>query len=423
MPTFTYTALDSAGKPTSGALPAASRVAASETLTRQGLTPVAVEEQSSAAAAPKAHASVGGRIPQAAAEAFIRELSNLLAGGVALSRALHILAREASQPAAKKQWQIIHDEVVGGTSLAEAMGHWPRTFSPVQVAMVRAGETGGFLDVVLAQIADFRTRERDLKAKVKGAMIYPSVLAVLATGVLIFLLTYFIPKFSALFDTFDHKNAAAAKVPKGDFYVSPNLPALTRGIIISSYVVTRYGLVLAIVAVVAGVLIHRALKAPSGRRVYERVLLKSPGLGGVLSRFAQVRFCRMLGTLLESGVPLIASLKVAREAIGNQILSDAVSGSIEDVQRGASLARSLGTCTLLFPPSVVEVIAVAEESARLDHELLRLAATNESELDRKLRMLVALAEPGMLFVMAALIGTIVIGMLLPMLTLSDYINP
>ena len=338
-------------------------------------------------------------------EAFTRQLASLLTAGVSLSRALHILSREASQAAARRQWTAIHDDVVGGEPLAEALRKWPRSFPPVQVAMVRAGETGGFLDVVLGQIADFRSRERDLKSKVKGAMVYPAVLASLSCAVLIFLLTYFIPRFSGIFLEFGGA-----------------LPGLTRAIIASSHAVTRYGLPLALGATVLVVLARRALKSESGRRFLERLVLTLPGVGGVVARFAMVRFCRMLGTLLGAGVPLIAALKVAREAIGNQTLSDAVNVSIEDVQRGQSLARSLEGCAALFPASVTEVVAVAEESGRLDQELLRLAVANEAELDRRLRTLVTLAEPALLFLMAAVVGTVVVGMLLPVFTLSDYIH-
>ena len=142
-----------------------------------------------------------------------------------------------------------------------------------------------------------------------------------------------------------------------------------------------------------------------GERVFERAVLSVPLLGKVAARFALVRFCRMLGTLLISGVPLIAALKVAKEAIGNQTLADTVANAIDQVQRGASLAQSLAEAQILFPPSVIEMISIAEETGRLDKELVRLAGAYEIELDRQLRMLVALAEPLLLFVMAALIGT------------------
>jgi len=405
MPQFSYKALDSTGQSVTGSVAAASRAAAMDQVSQRGLVPVAIDEQAAAAAAVKHPGPVRGKVSQAAAESFIRELSSLLAGAVPLSRALHILSREASQPAAKAQWTTIHDSVVGGQTLAEAMAGLPKTFTPVQVAMVRAGETGGFLDVVLGQIADFRAREHDLKSRVKGAMIYPAVLATLSCVVMTVLLTFFIPRFSGIFSEF-----GAA------------LPSLTLAIIAVSHVVSDYGLWFAL-AVIAGIVAaKRALSTPAGRRKMERILLRAPAVGSIVARFAQVRFCRMLGTLLGAGVPLVNALKVAREAIGNQTLSDAVNSSIEEVQRGATLARSLAACPILFPPSVSEVIAVAEESGRLDAELIRLAAANETELDRRLRTLVTLAEPAMLFIMAALVGLVVIGMLLPVFTLQDYIH-
>lgn len=406
MPNYSYKAMDSTGQSVAGSLPAANRVAALDLLGQQGLMPVSVLEQASAApVAVRASAPRGGRVSHAMAESFVRELSSLLAAGVPLGRSLHILGREATNPAAKAQWVAIHEDVIGGMSLAEAMGRWPRTFSPVQVAMVRAGEMGGFLDVVLAQIAEFRSRERDLKGRLKGAMVYPAVLAILAVLVVIFLMTYFIPMFSGIFNE-----------------IGATLPSLTLAIIAVSSTLTRYGLVILVVLLVGGVLGHRWLSTDSGRRKFERWMLRLPGVGTVLARFALVRFCRMLGTLLGAGVPLVGALKVARQAIGNQTLSDAVTQSIEEVQRGASLAKSLSACPALFPSSVTEVIAVGEESGRLDQELNRLANSHESDLDRRLRMLVALAEPVMLFIMAAFVGTIIVGMLLPLFTLYDYIK-
>ncbi len=411
MSVFAYTALSKDGRRTTGTLNSESRAAAIQEVSRQGLVPVKVEEAAnSAAAAKKAQAaaavSVGsGKVPQRAVEAFTRELANLLAGGVPLARALALLRREASNPIAKALWGEIHDDVVGGTSLADALAKWPKSFSGVYIAMIRAGEAGGFLDVVLAQIADFRAREADLKGRVKSAMIYPIILACLAVGVVIFLMTFFIPQFSGLFAQF-----------------GGNLPLLTQVIITISHTVQHYGLVVLGVAIFLFIAIQRALATEGGRRQMEVAMLSTPMLGRVISHFALVRFSRMLGTLVGAGVPLISSLRVAREAIGNQTLADTVSKGIEEVQRGSALSKGLASSPLLFPPSVVEMVAVAEETARLDKELLRLASSYELELDRRLRTLVAIAEPAMLFIMAGMIGTIVIGMLLPIFNLSDVVK-
>ena len=405
MPVFAYTALDTAGQESAGTVEAESRASAVEQVVGKGLRPVAVEERQTSGSGTRTAGPTGGRVSQASVEAFTRELANLLAAGVPLSRAMSLVSREASQPAAKKRWRAIHDEVVGGTSLAGALAKWPRTFPPVYVAMVRAGETGGFLEVVLTQIADFRARERDLVGRAKAALVYPMVLAALATVVLVFLLTYFIPRFSSLFAEFGGA-----------------LPWLTRAIVTASDLVLHHGLIILVAVALVILAIRRGFSTEGGRRLFERGMLRLPAVGRVVARFALVRFCYMLGTLLGAGVPLVTALQVAREAIGNQTLADTVDRAVEEVQQGASLARSLSNSPRLFPPSVVEMVAVAEESARLDQELIRLAQTYEKELDRHLRALVALAEPAMLFVMAAVVGTVVIGMLLPVFTLQELIR-
>lgn len=412
MSVFAYTALSRDGRRQSGTLTAETRAAAIAQMSRQGLHPVKIDEaKDPAAAAKKAQAEASksgghaGRVSQKSIEAFTRELANLLAGGVPLSRALGLLRRESSNPAAKYLWTQVHEDVVGGTALADAMAKFPKTFSSVYVAMIRAGEAGGFLDVVLGQIAEFRAREADLKGKVKGAMIYPIILGILMVGVLTFLLTFFIPRFSKIFAQF-----------------GANLPALTLFIMGLSNLLKSYGIFVAIGLVGIGVAIKRAINTEAGRRRMERTILGIPVIGQVVAHFALVRFCRMLGTLVGAGVPLVNSLRTAREAIGNQTLADTVSHAIEEVQRGEALSRALSNSPKLFPPSVVEMIAVAEETARLDKELVRLAASYEADLDRQLRMVVAIAEPAMLFIMAGLIGTVVVGMLLPIFNLQDVVK-
>jgi type II secretory pathway component PulF len=413
MSVFAYTALAKDGSKSTGTLMADSRAAAIAQMSKKGLHPVRIDEAKdavdAAAAAKKAHdAELGraaGKVSAKAVEGFTRDLANLLAGGVPLSRAMSLLKREASNPAAKKLWSDIYEDIVGGTALADALAKWPKNFSTVYVAMVRAGETGGFLDVVLSQIADFRAREQELKGKVKAAMIYPIVLACLAVGVVTFLMEYFIPRFSGIFAQF-----------------GASLPALTLFVIAISNVVKSYGIYIGIIIVVSIVLIRRAISTDIGRRKLEQILLSVPMLGPLIAHFALVRFARMLGTLVGAGVPLIASLRVAREAIGNQTLSDTVVHAIEEVQRGAALSKALGSSPKLFPASVVEMIAVAEETGRLDKELLRVATTYEADLDRQLRTVVSIGEPILLFSMAGIIGTIVVSMLLPILSLSDVIH-
>jgi type II secretory pathway component PulF len=239
----------------------------------------------------------------------------------------------------------------------------------------------------------------------KSAMVYPIVLGVLMVAVLIFLLTYFIPQFSGMFKEF-----------------GGNLPALTKFIVAVSEGLKHYGLFVLAGVVVVFIALKRAVESEAGRRRVELTLLGTPVLGQVIAHFALVRFCRMLGTLVGSGVPLVSALRTAREAIGNQTLADTVSRAIDEVQRGEALSKSLAGSDKLFPPSVIEMIAVAEETGRMDKELIRLAGSYEADLDRQLRLLVAIAEPVMLFAMAGVIGTVVVGMLLPIFSLQDLIK-
>jgi type II secretory pathway component PulF len=324
---------------------------------------------------------------------------------VPLSRALVILYKESSNPVVSAKWKEIHDLVIDGMSLADAMARSPETFPRVYTAMVQAGETGGFLDVVLAQIADFQSREKELKSKVMTAMLYPCILLVLALGVLAFLMVFFIPRFQKIFAGF-----------------GGSLPLITQIIVGVSDVMRSYGLFVVAAMVVVGLLLRNWFTSEKGRRVWEGLALKAPIVGPLAARFAMARFCRMLGTLLGASVPLVQALNVARKSLGNQILVDAVSQSIERVQEGGRLGQSLADCKGLFPGSVVEMVSVAEESSRLDTELIRVANVTEGDLDRQLKTAVAFAEPAMLFLIAGFIGTIFIGMLLPIFSLQEHIK-
>src|SRR2546422_3316387 len=414
MPLFQYRAVQADGVLAEGQLEAAGRQEAFQQMAGKGLRPVSLAEKATArdktSALPQSLASLSFRkksekISARALENFTRLLSSLLAAGVPLSRALVILYKEASTPTAQAKWKEIHGLVVDGMSLADAMAKSPETFPRVYTAMVQAGETGGFLELVLAQIADFQSREKELRSKVMTAMLYPTILLVLALGVLIFLLTFFIPRFQLVFAGF-----GAA------------LPLATQIVIGVSHVVRSYGLFVLAGIVILGLLLRNWFLSEQGRRRWEGLILRAPLLGPLVARFAMARFCRMLGTLLGAGVPLVQALNVGRKSIGNQILVDAVGQSIQRVQEGGHLGQSLSDSAGLFPSSVVEMISVAEESGKLDQELIRIANVTEGDLDRNLKTAVAFAEPLMLFLIAAFIGTIFISMVLPIFTLQDYIK-
>lgn len=405
MPNYRYKIIDQSGKEISGSINMATRDAVIDKFFIDGLTPALVEEEKDKFDLRKLNFSRKGRVSRAEVEAFTLELANLLSAGVPLSRSLGILSREASTPAARAQWSAIKDAVADGTSLAESFAQWPKTFPPVYVAMVRAGETGGFLDLVLTQIANFQSREKKLMGKIKAATVYPVILAVLGVMIMIFLMTFFIPRFSSIFKEFGGE-----------------LPGLTLLIVGISNFISRYWIILLLFIGTIIIGFRRAMAKVEGRRVMEGIFLKIPMIGTILARFALVRFCRMLGTLVGASVPLVASLRVANEAIGNQILSDALDETVKKVQNGSSLSSGMAGCPQLFPPSVVEMVSVAESTGRLDSELVRLSGAYEEDLDRRLSMLVAQAEPALLFIMAILVGTVIMGMLLPIFNLQELIR-
>ena len=418
MATFEYRALQADGSIKLGQVDAGGRQDAMQMIEALGLTPVRIAEAAAAGRAPLSRGGAGGgpkpaagwpfktnRVSFAALEDFTRSLSSLLTAGVPLSRALTILYKETSNPAAGAKWKELYDLVIDGVSLAEAMSRSPATFPRVYVAMVEAGEAGGFLDVVLGQIADFQAREKELRAKVSAALMYPAVLLFLAIGVVIFLLVFFIPRFQTLFEGFD-----AA------------LPMITQIIVGVSSVIRSYGVYLLAAIGVGIYFTRRWLAQDSGRRASEMILLRMPVVGPLAAQIAMARFCRMLGTLLGAGVSLMSGLNVARRSLGYQTLIDLITDSTERVKKGESLASSLASCRAIFTGSTLEMVNVAEESGRLDQELVRLAAVTELTLDRQLKTAVSLAEPLMLFIIAAFIGLIFIGMVLPIFTIQDSIK-
>lgn len=438
MPVFAYKALQGDGSIAEGEIEAGGRQEAFRQMEGRGLRPIRLAERNgNVAKAPAKNSatkpvakdkapvketadqvngsksplamniSLGGgrKITARMLENFTRLLSSLLSAGVPLSRALVILTKEAATPVAREKWKEVHDLVIDGMSLADAMARSPETFPRVYTAMVEAGETGGFLDVVLNQIADFQAREKEMRGKVMTALLYPAILLFLALAVLVFLLVFFIPRFQAIFTGFGAK-----------------LPMLTQMIVGASEVMRSYGIIVGIALGVGIYMVRSWFASEKGRRVWEGSILRAPIIGPLVAQYAMARFCRMLGTLLGAGVPLINGLNVARRSIGNQILVDAVSNSIDRVKEGKQLGPSLGECRALFSGAVLEMISVAEESGKLDQELVRIANVTESDLDRQLKAAVALAEPLMLFFIAGFIGTIFIGMVIPIFTLQDYIK-
>jgi general secretion pathway protein F/type IV pilus assembly protein PilC len=402
--TFQYEAQDSRGRRVTGTLSAASEREAVQALDEKGLLPIRV-------AASSVAAGLAGfrrrRPPSGLAMArTYRQLADLLRSGVSLLRSLDILERQAEPGMLPEALGDVRKSVADGEGLAVSMAKHPKVFGELAVSMIRAGEEGGFLEDVLARIADYTERETELRGKVLGALAYPAALAVIGTVVVVVLIVFFVPKFEKMF---------ARLAAKGQ------LPGITSFLLAASDFLASYGVFLLFGLVAAGYAAVRWIRTPAGREWFDRTRIAIPKLGPILRSFAVVRFTRVLGTMLANGIPLLPALRIAKDSTGNVALTQAVAGAAENVTTGASLAEPL-RASGLFPRDMIEMVTVAEESNTLERVLLDIADSTERRTTQQLDLFVRLLEPMMLVVMAAVVGFVVAALLLPIMKMSSALQ-
>lgn len=396
MATFTYTAKTHAGQTVNGVLTAESRMAALRTLDERSLFPVQVNEGGKA----DRLTVTGGRrkVKLKALTTFYSQLSDLLRAGVPVLRSIDVLARSASNPLLSEILKEIYADVSGGQTLADSMAKHPNVFNDLAIAMVRAGEQGGFLEDVLARIAVFTERQDELRNKLIGSMIYPAVLLFAGITVVTLLMLTVVPKIRGFLEKADKPWITDVLFASSDFLQ-------TQG---------HYVLGGIVLAVLVGMPL---LRSEEGQLRLDRFKLKAPVVGPVIKMVAVCRFCRILGTMLHNGVPILASLKISKDSAGNRILADEIDKAADNVQRGEPLAGPLGACGL-FPPDIVDMIAVAEESNNLEKVLVQIADSNEARTARQIDLAVRLLEPMMLLVMALVVLLIAMALLVPILRMS-----
>ncbi len=396
MPSFHYIAKNAAGQEITGVLQADNELAAVRALDEKKLFPVQVEAQESAGRRR------GRRINAGELGILYGQLSDLLKSGVPLMRSLETLARAGTNAKMVAAITAVKDDVAAGKTLADSMASRPEVFEPLHCAMIRAGERAGFLEDVLVNLATFLERQDELRGKVRGAMVYPIVLCGIGAVMLLGILTILVPKF------------------KGFFKDMP-LPAPTVVLFgFSDLLVNNLLAVLAVtVVVVLGV--RALLKSDAGRMTWDAWRLKIPVLGKTILMVSITRFCRILGTMLANGVPILQSLAISKDATGCLALSACVEKAAESVKGGQPLAEPLKSSGL-FPPEIIEMIAVAEESNQLEKVLVQIADTVERRTNRKVDQAVRLIEPLILVVMATLIGFVAVGLLYPIFTMSQAMS-
>ncbi len=315
-----------------------------------------------------------------------------------LLRALDSLVKSTASLPLRELLREIRGSVAEGKSLTESMRQYPETFPPLHTAMVQAGERAAFLEQVLRGLSEFLERLDDLRSKVMGAMIYPALLTALGTAVMIGALIFFVPKFQPLL----------ANVKK---------PLPTELLFGASTVVRQYWYLLIVGLVALGAVVWANLRSAKARRWLELVRLKVPVVGNALRLLAITRFCRILGTMLANGVPLLHALKISRDATGSTILSERIAEATEAVRDGKRLSEPLGNGDF-FPEQILAMIAVAEESNKLDQVLVQIADTVERRTNRQVDQAVRLIEPVILCLVAAGIGFLALGLLLPIFTMA-----
>ena len=400
MPDFNYIAREASGSQVTGTLTAGSEQEALTSLAARSLFPVRIDMAKESVSQQN---QAGRRVAAKHLTPFYSQLADLLKSGVPLLRSLQLLEGQSSNPALKYVISDVKDQVAEGTRLYEAMRRHPKAFNELAISMIRAGEEGSFLEDVLKQIATFNQHQEELKGRVVGAMVYPAFLLVVGLAIVIVMLLKFVPEFEPMF---------ASMKKDGE------LPWATTTLMgMSDWVRQNWALALLIIGgVIFG--IWQYLSTDDGRTNFDRLRLRSPGVGPIVRSLAIARFTRILGTLLKNGVPILNSLRIAKDATGNRILSEAIGTAADSVSGGKSLAQPL-SASGEFPKQVVEMISVGAESNNLENVLIDIADNQERKTNNQLNLFVRLLEPMMLLVMAGLVVFVIAALLLPVLRMSS----
>ena len=400
MPEFHYTARNELGAKITGTQDAANEAEAASQLSAGGLFPLEIKPILKQTATGKVR-----RVSDRLLAAFYSQLSDLLHGGIPLLRALKILHDQTSNTNMKFVLDNVYRRVEEGETLAEAMVRYQIVFGEIGIQMVRAGSEGGFLEESLTHVAEYTEAQDDLKGRIIGALVYPVLLFCFMVCVVGAILLFVVPNFEMLFQNLRR---------------SGELPQITE---ILLYVSKQTKIILLVtVPVFIGLFTWLRMwgHTDHGRRVIDRLKLRMPVAGPVYEGFAVARFCRVLGTLLKNGVPIVKSLDIAADATGNKILVDAVQQALENITSGSQLAEPLATSGC-FPRTIVEMIAVAEESNTLDSVLVEISASLEKRNWRALDIATRFIEPLMLIVLGGVVLFLVLALMLPVFNMSSTV--
>ncbi|MBI4658482.1 MAG: type II secretion system F family protein [Verrucomicrobia bacterium] len=438
MPKFNYVAMDSRGKETKGTLEVANQNEAIGRLKEMGYFPTKVVEADKGKDKPGQKAAaphpgkkkkggldinikipgLGGKVKPKVLTAFTRQLATLVDAGLPLLRGLRVLERQERNSTLRRIISDLAVSIEGGSTFSEGLAQHPKVFNRLFVNMVKAGELGGVLEVVLNRLAEFMEKAQKIKGKVVAAMFYPAAVMFVATVILAILMIVVVPKFKAIFS---------------DMLEGASLPAFTETVLAISDTVKNYSVMPVsffpyyipgpvILGVIGFFIVFKlALKTKIGRKGWDKLKLIFPVLGPVVSKVAISRFARTLGTLISSGVPILQALTIVKETSGNVIVGNAVAAVHESVKEGETITAPLEAANV-FPPMVISMVDVGEQTGALPEMLIKIADTYDDEVDNAVAAMTSLLEPIMIVFLAVIVGSIVIALFLPLITLIDRLG-
>jgi type IV pilus assembly protein PilC len=428
MPKYNYVAMDARGKETKGTLEVASQHEAIGRIRDMGCFPTKVVEdkgggKTSEAGSKKTAKKSGkkggalnfeikipglsGRVKSKVLTTFTRQLSTLVQAGLPLLRGLRVLQKQEKNVTLRNILGDLGTAIEGGSTFSEALAQHPKVFNRLFVNMVKAGEIGGVLEVVLRRLSEFMEKAQKIKGKVIAAMFYPCAVIIVATGIMAILMIIVIPKFKDVFS--------------GSLTGGKSLPQFTLIVLGISDAIRLHILRTLIILVVLIILFQIAIHTKLGRRLFDQLKLKMPVLGPVVSKVAISRFTRTLGTLVSSGVPILQALTIVKETSGNVVISQAVSDVHESVKEGETITAPL-EASRVFPPMVISMVDVGEQTGALPEMLMKIADNYDEEVDNAVASMTSLLEPIMIVFLAVIVGSIVIAMFLPLIDLMNTVG-
>lgn len=403
MTTFAYKARDRRGEILQDTIEGESKMSVASALRQKGLLVIDINEQS---LGQKDILDPFKRVSLYDTVVFTRQFATMINAGLPIVRSLHILSEQTTNKKLKEVIEAVMKDVEAGLSLSEALDKHPKVFNRLYVEMVRAGEIGGMLDEVLLRIAGQLENDQELRRKVKSAMAYPTVVLVLAAVIAAAMLIFIVPIFAKMFAD-----------------LGGSLPLPTRiAMGLSSILTSPFGLLLGVALVVGVFLFLRWKKTDTGRKVWDRVILKFPAkIGDVVQKVALARFARTLGTLTAAGVPILQALEITATSSGNHVVERALLNSRDSIREGFPIYKPLESEDV-FPPMVTRMVAIGEETGDLDGMLAKIAEFYESEVDATVKALTSIIEPLMIVIVGGIVGGIIIAMYLPMFKIFELIK-